>query len=205
MTSGTQSHPQSPSQSRAENAGNGHAGADDAAVRSLDDVLRTQELVKVAISRNVEIKPYGIASALWRLANIGVFAAGLWRLGARGDVTGTIDVADAEATWRFTPQQPWPAGGYRLVVDNALEDVAGNLTFAGTPFSGAATTVLTVTLTISDGTVTGNAGTGTVCLTVEVLLVHVICEKQIILETIRTQEGTISTHHPLVDVMLGLS
>ena len=64
MTSGTQSHPQSPSQSRAENAGNGHAGADDAAVRSLDDVLRTQELVKVAISRNVEIKPKELARQL---------------------------------------------------------------------------------------------------------------------------------------------
>lgn len=42
----------------------GHAGADDAAVRSLDDVLRTHELVKVAISRNVEIKPKELARQL---------------------------------------------------------------------------------------------------------------------------------------------
>ena len=35
MTSGTQSHPQSPSQSRAENAGNGHAGADEFGVEAL--------------------------------------------------------------------------------------------------------------------------------------------------------------------------
>ena len=41
-----------------------------------------------------------------------------------------------------------------------LEDVAGNLTYTGTPFSGAGTAVLTVTLTILDGTLTGNAGTG---------------------------------------------
>jgi len=43
MTSGTQSHPQSPSQPRAENAGNGHAGADDAvlpfAVEALTDLV----------------------------------------------------------------------------------------------------------------------------------------------------------------------
>ena len=33
--------------------------------------------------------PYGIEGALWRIANIAVFAAGLWRLGAHGDETAT--------------------------------------------------------------------------------------------------------------------
>ena len=40
------------------------------------------------------------------------------------------------------------------------EDVVGNLTFTGTPFADADSATLTVTLSVSDGTITGNAGTG---------------------------------------------
>ena len=40
------------------------------------------------------------------------------------------------------------------------EDVAGNLTYTGTPFADADSTNLTVTLSVADGTITGNAGTG---------------------------------------------
>ena len=46
--------------------------------------------------------------------------------GPRGDVPGTVDILRDESAWRFTPQQPWTAGDYRLVVDNGLEDLAGN-------------------------------------------------------------------------------
>jgi hypothetical protein len=46
--------------------------------------------------------------------------------GPRGDIAGTVDVGANEQEWRFTPQQPWTAGSYRLVVDNGLEDLAGN-------------------------------------------------------------------------------
>ena len=42
----------------------GHQGADDAAVRSLDDVLRTHELVKVSLSKNAEVKPKELARQL---------------------------------------------------------------------------------------------------------------------------------------------
>lgn len=42
----------------------GHAGANDAAVRSLDDVLRTHELVKVSLSKNAEMKPKELARQL---------------------------------------------------------------------------------------------------------------------------------------------
>jgi hypothetical protein len=42
------------------------------------------------------------------------------------------------------------------------EDVAGNLTFAGTPFADVDSATVTVTLSVSDGTITGNAGTGIV-------------------------------------------
>lgn len=42
----------------------GHQGANDSAVRSLGDVLRTQELVKVALSKNAEVTPKEIARQL---------------------------------------------------------------------------------------------------------------------------------------------
>jgi hypothetical protein len=51
---------------------------------------------------------------------------------AHGDVAGDIDVGLNEAEWRFIPQQPWTPGSYRLVVDNGLEDLAGNK--IGQPF-----------------------------------------------------------------------
>jgi hypothetical protein len=42
------------------------------------------------------------------------------------EVAGTVAVADEETRWRFTPARPWQAGDYRLVIDTALEDLAGN-------------------------------------------------------------------------------
>lgn len=51
---------------------------------------------------------------------------------AKGDVAGVVDVAHQESEWRFTPAQPWTAGGYTLVADTALEDLAGNK--IGQPF-----------------------------------------------------------------------
>jgi len=41
-------------------------------------------------------------------------------------VAGTASVERNETQWRFTPDEPWKAGEYRLVVDTALEDLAGN-------------------------------------------------------------------------------
>ena len=31
-----------------------------------------------------------------------------------------------ETRWQFTPEQPWSAGDYQLVVETTLEDLAGN-------------------------------------------------------------------------------
>jgi len=45
---------------------------------------------------------------------------------ARGAVTGKVDTAEHEAQWRFTPNLPWRAGEYELVVDTGIEDLAGN-------------------------------------------------------------------------------
>jgi hypothetical protein len=39
---------------------------------------------------------------------------------------GTVSVVKGETEWRWTPRQPWRAGDYQLVVDTALEDLAGN-------------------------------------------------------------------------------
>ncbi len=42
------------------------------------------------------------------------------------DLGGTVQVERQETQWRFTPRTPWRAGTYRLIVDTALEDLAGN-------------------------------------------------------------------------------
>lgn len=49
-----------------------------------------------------------------------------------GTIAGSIAVDRAETMWRFTPASAWRAGPYRLVVDGAIEDVAGNR--PGLPF-----------------------------------------------------------------------
>jgi len=41
-------------------------------------------------------------------------------------VTGSIVVDRDETEWRFTPDRPWTARDYRIVVNTALEDLAGN-------------------------------------------------------------------------------
>jgi hypothetical protein len=47
--------------------------------------------------------------------------------GDGGDkVGGTINVSENETVWRFQPTQAWRPGKYRLVIDKALEDLAGN-------------------------------------------------------------------------------
>ena len=49
-----------------------------------------------------------------------------------GQVSGIIQVDRQETEWRFVPVQPWTAGPYQLVVDNDIEDLAGNK--VGQPF-----------------------------------------------------------------------
>ncbi len=41
-------------------------------------------------------------------------------------IDGAIKVTAGETHWRFTPDQPWRSGNYRLVVETTLEDRAGN-------------------------------------------------------------------------------
>lgn len=45
---------------------------------------------------------------------------------------GEAALANFERQWRFTPQEAWRSGGYKLNVDAALEDLAGNK--VGRPF-----------------------------------------------------------------------
>jgi hypothetical protein len=48
-------------------------------------------------------------------------------LDAGGDaVRGRIDLGDGESLWRFTPTAPWPDAPHRLLIDERLEDLAGN-------------------------------------------------------------------------------
>ena len=41
-------------------------------------------------------------------------------------VPGSVEVGREETEWRFMPKQPWRAGDYKIVVQTALEDLAGN-------------------------------------------------------------------------------
>ena len=41
-------------------------------------------------------------------------------------VVGKIAVADQERTWRFSPDHAWQPGKFAVIVDSALEDLAGN-------------------------------------------------------------------------------
>jgi hypothetical protein len=43
-----------------------------------------------------------------------------------GAVVGKVTVDRQESRWSFSPSRPWSAGDYGLVVDTALEDLAGN-------------------------------------------------------------------------------
>jgi hypothetical protein len=50
----------------------------------------------------------------------------------RGRIDGTVTVDRNETQWSFTPRDAWKPGAYRLVVDTAIEDLAGN--HIGQPF-----------------------------------------------------------------------
>jgi hypothetical protein len=41
-------------------------------------------------------------------------------------IAGTVAVGNDETEWRFTPDSPWRAGTYAIVVRTTLEDLAGN-------------------------------------------------------------------------------
>ncbi len=44
----------------------------------------------------------------------------------RGRLSGIMEIREHETLWRFIPAQPWAGGPHTLVVDNGLEDLAGN-------------------------------------------------------------------------------
>jgi hypothetical protein len=47
-------------------------------------------------------------------------------------IPGAVTLGASESEWRFQPAQPWTRGEHRVVVDMALEDLAGNR--IGRPF-----------------------------------------------------------------------
>jgi hypothetical protein len=52
--------------------------------------------------------------------------------GPGGKVAGSVAIDKQESEWLLTPQSPWKAGDYKLIVDTGLEDLAGN--HIGQPF-----------------------------------------------------------------------
>ena len=67
-----------------------------------------------------------------RPMNIALLQRTLKISGAAGSVSGTVAVGKQEMEWRFTPKAPWTEGAYTVIVDTALEDIAGNR--IGQPF-----------------------------------------------------------------------
>ncbi len=45
---------------------------------------------------------------------------------AAGEIPGKISIGSNETNWRFTPNEPWKPGTYRITADNTLEDISGN-------------------------------------------------------------------------------
>ncbi len=43
-----------------------------------------------------------------------------------GSVPGAVSIGEHETRWQFQPREPWRAGGYQLIIDTGLEDLAGN-------------------------------------------------------------------------------
>src|SRR5205085_10423181 len=41
-------------------------------------------------------------------------------------VTGSVTVARDETEWHFSPDRPWSAGAYQIIIRTTLEDLAGN-------------------------------------------------------------------------------
>jgi hypothetical protein len=52
--------------------------------------------------------------------------------GPQDVIAGAVAIDRNEQRWRFTPERPWAAGAYRLLIDATLEDLAGNK--VGRPF-----------------------------------------------------------------------
>ncbi len=45
---------------------------------------------------------------------------------ANRPVAGKVAISDDQTSWSFTPEAPWHRGGYTVLVDRILEDLAGN-------------------------------------------------------------------------------
>lgn len=57
----------------------------------------------------------------------------VWIVDDKGrKIDGSVKVEEEETLWKFTPEQPWAAGMYRLVANTDLEDLAANQ--IGRPF-----------------------------------------------------------------------
>ncbi len=57
----------------------------------------------------------------------------IWVTNEKGQmIRGNVSTLAEETQWQFTPEQPWPTGGYFLVAQTTLEDLAGNS--IGQPF-----------------------------------------------------------------------
>ena len=73
--------------------------------------------------------PAALTRTRWacRRVSLGIGLMGGERSDGDGKrVEGTVEVAEKETIWRFQPKASWKPGTYRLVVDQELEDLAGN-------------------------------------------------------------------------------
>jgi uncharacterized repeat protein (TIGR02543 family) len=87
--------------------------------------------------------------------------------GAAPDIGFGNDPSGSHPDWTFDARNGVAGFKVQIWVESGVpaqflltEDVAGNLTYSGTPFADSDSASLTVTLSVADGTITGAAGTG---------------------------------------------
>jgi hypothetical protein len=69
----------------------------------------------------------------------------------RLDVPGKVTIPAGETEWRFVPDSPWRAGAHKLMVNTAIEDLAGNrpgLPFDVDVFQNVTEHIATTTVTL---------------------------------------------------------
>ncbi|HVV46553.1 MAG TPA: hypothetical protein VHC72_15175 [Bryobacteraceae bacterium] len=69
----------------------------------------------------------------------------------RVDIAGRLTIPAGETEWRFVPDSPWRAGAHRLMVNTAIEDLAGNrpgLPFDVDVFQNVTEHIATTTMTL---------------------------------------------------------
>jgi hypothetical protein len=92
-----------------------------------DDERRRVEPGRWALAVPSRDTPAPLDVSFERPLDHGLLARCLHVIGPDGrPVAGTSEAGEHERSWRFRPREAWARGAHQLVVDDILEDLAGN-------------------------------------------------------------------------------